>query len=218
MSGDADNPGLWLSISEIARRKGVANQTVHEKVSRLVAAGRLEKRPGKGREMLVDLAAYDQALGETTDLVHAQAAATRRGEPLDATPAIAPDAAAPGRTFTSAQTQKAVYDAGIRAIDFARERDKVLPIDGEHGVDQAMRALGGALVEAVRQMAYSAGRITSIAGKEGERGVRLAIKGLGRDLLRAYADALRELAAKGRGLEQLGGYAVDLPEPEAGEL
>jgi hypothetical protein len=48
MTDTNDDSGLWLSISEIARRKRVAPQTVHEKVKRLVDAGRLELRPGKG--------------------------------------------------------------------------------------------------------------------------------------------------------------------------
>jgi hypothetical protein len=218
-----DDPGLWISLSEIARRRRVSLPTIFEKVKRLEGAGKLEVRPGKGREKLVNLAAYDAALGETTDLSAAQAAATVRGEPFDAPPlaepaALAPEpAATPGRTFSTAQAAKAQYDAGIRAIDFARERDKVLPIDGEHGVDAAMQALGGAIVAAANRQHYAAAQITSIALKEGERGVRQALKKLSRDLLAAYCDALRELVAKGKGLEQLGGYAVELPDATEGE-
>jgi hypothetical protein len=209
-----DDPALWLSISEVARRKGLAVPTVFEKAKRLERDGKIEIRPGERGRKLINLAQYDRALGETTDLARSQAAATTRGELLDE-PAAPPGAApAPGRSFTSAQTSKALYDAGIRAIDFAAARDKVLPIDGDHGVAQAMREVADELVQAIGRMHLAAGEINSIAGKEGERGVRLAIKRLGRDVLAAYAAALRRLVEKGKGLEQLGGYPVELPEPD----
>ena len=43
-----DDPALWISISELARRKGISQQSVSERISRL--GDKIELRPGRGRD------------------------------------------------------------------------------------------------------------------------------------------------------------------------
>jgi biotin operon repressor len=54
--------GDWLSMSEIARRRGVSRAAICMQVNKLHAAGVLEVRRGNGR-CLVDVRAYEAATG-----------------------------------------------------------------------------------------------------------------------------------------------------------
>jgi biotin operon repressor len=204
--------GLWVSLSEVARRKGVSVAAVWKRVQRLLRDGKIELRPGRGRERLVNLAAYDRAVGETTDLTRQRGADMARGLPLDGEP-IAPPAgtAAGGQTFSAAQRQSMVYQAGLRALEFGERRGALLPIDGEHGVARAARAAGDALVAAVARLPLRAGELVAVASTHGEVGVRRLLKEIGRELLAVYAKSLSEIAASANDAD--GGFEIDLPEP-----
>jgi DNA-binding GntR family transcriptional regulator len=54
--------GNWLSMSEIARRRGVSRAAICMQVNKLNAAGMLEVRRGNGL-CLVDVRAYEAATG-----------------------------------------------------------------------------------------------------------------------------------------------------------
>jgi hypothetical protein len=58
-----DDPALWISISELARRKGISQQAVSERIGRL--GSKIELRPGRGRERLVNIAQFDQLTATT---------------------------------------------------------------------------------------------------------------------------------------------------------
>lgn len=57
---------LWVSISELARRKGKSKQAVSKRVKRLRDSGTITVRED-GSEVLVNIVEYDRAIGETTD-------------------------------------------------------------------------------------------------------------------------------------------------------
>lgn len=63
----AVDPGLWVSISELARLKGKSKQAISKRVKRLVESQALETRSGEGGEVLVNRVAFDRAVGENTD-------------------------------------------------------------------------------------------------------------------------------------------------------
>jgi hypothetical protein len=58
-----DGDGTWLSMSEIARRRGVTRAAICMQVNKLHAAGVLEVRRGNGHKCLVDVRAYEAATG-----------------------------------------------------------------------------------------------------------------------------------------------------------
>jgi len=206
--------GLWVSLSEVARRKGVSVAAVWKRVQRLLRDGKIELRPGRGRERLVNLAAYDRAVGETTDFARQRGADMARGLPLDGEPIAPPVGAGAGgvRTFTEAQRQTAIYSAGLRSLEYGERRGNLLPIQGEHGVAKAAQLAGEALTAAVARLPLRAGELVAVASTDGEVGVRRLLKSIGGGLLKTFAKSLNEIAAQAD--DAGGGFVIDLPEPE----
>lgn len=223
---DSGGSGLWLTISAIAARKSVTKQTISERVARLVREGKLRTRPGRGNAKLVDLAEYDRAVGETTDLIREQAAATLRhrageaqpsphrggdlGAPANGAPALEP-------TFSDAQKQKAFYDAGIRALDYAERTGEVLPINGPNGVAAAMAVAGTKILTAIARLQTHAAELATAVAKEGETGARRVLKQMEHDLRQEIGRVLRVLEKDGRQQESDGRCEIDiaLPSDEA---
>ena len=124
---DADG-GLWLSISDLATRKGVTKQTIAERVARFEAAGRVQTRPGKGRTKLVNVAAYDRATGDLADFAKAQGAATRRN--ADPDDVAAPPAGAGGDpVYTREQARNMAYTADLKRMDIEERLGRLIPVD-----------------------------------------------------------------------------------------
>jgi hypothetical protein len=206
-----DDPALWISISELARRKGITQQSVSERISRL--AGKIELRPGKGRERLVNIAQFDQVTGENSFLPQTAAAATVRmleNAPL----ALAQPAAPGGRSISDVQREKLLYDTGLTALRYAQARGEVLPIDGEHGIEQATREIGDAFRQAVGRLHMRAAEAVAVGAKDGVIGMRALLKSAERDILRSLATALAAIGDKGKAIEAAGGFAVDLALPD----
>jgi hypothetical protein len=213
MDGPDQLDGLWLSISEVARRRNVTPAAVWKRCQRLLRDGKIEMRPGRGRERLVNLAAFDRAVGEVTDLARQRGADMVRGLPLDGESIAAPaGTAAGGQTFSAAQRQSMVYQAGLRSLEYGERRGALLPIDGEHGVAKAAQLAGEALTAAVARLPLRAGELVAVGSAEGEIGVRRLLKDIGRELLAVYAKSLNEIAAAANDAD--GGFVIDLPEPE----
>lgn len=61
-----ENSDLWVSISELARIKRKSKQSVSKRVKKLVDGKVLTVRR-EGSEILVNIVAYDRAIGEHTD-------------------------------------------------------------------------------------------------------------------------------------------------------
>jgi hypothetical protein len=206
-----DDPALWISISELARRKGISQQAVSDRISRL--GDKIELRPGRGRERLVNIAQFDQLTGDNSFLPQASAAATVRmlaDEPL--APAL--PAAPGGKTISEVQREKLLYDTGLTALKYAEARGEVLPIAGDHGVEQASREIGDAFRQAVGRLHMRAAEIAAVAAKDGVAGVRARLKSAERDILRSLATALAAVGDKGKAIEASGGFAVDLALPD----
>ena len=206
-----DDPALWISISELARRKGISQQAVSERIGRL--GSKIELRPGRGRERLVNIAQFDQLTGDNSFLPQTAAAATVRmleNAPL----ALAQPVALGGRTISDVQREKLLYDTGLTALEFAEARSEVLPIAGEHGIEQATRELGDAFRQAVGRLHMRAAEAVAVGAKDGVIGMRALLKSAERDILRSLATALAAIGDKGKAIEATGGFAVDLALPD----
>jgi hypothetical protein len=211
----ADDPALWVSFSELARRKGITPQSVSERIARL--GNKIELRPGRGRERLVNIAQFDQVTGENSFLPQTAAAATVRmlaENPLALAQPAASSAAPGGRSISDVQREKLLYDTGLTALKFAEARSEVLPIGGEHGIEQATRELGDAFRQAVGRLHMRAAEAVAVGAKDGVIGMRALLKSAERDILRSLSTALAAIGEKGKAIEAAGGFAVDLSLPD----
>jgi hypothetical protein len=163
MAENGDEPGgapvLWMSISQIARLRGVKPQSIHEKVVRLVDSGLLQTRPGRGRERLIDVAQFDRAVGENRervtvrDEVEAQASPRAPAESDPSTRRVVlrgddlePDAprAAEFSGLTRAKTATEVYRARLAQLEYEERVGRLVPIDE---VSRATAAFGEVFVK-----------------------------------------------------------------------
>lgn len=120
--------GHWVSVSELAKMKGISRQTASEKVSRLEKEGRLSTRMN-GRLRMVELATYDRLVGQVGDAAREIGAATKK---------TTDDASGNGGALRDAQTEKAKYETRLKALDFAERSGQVVPLKGEHGIEGAL--------------------------------------------------------------------------------
>lgn len=197
--------GVWVTYAELARRRGVSRAAITKRVNRLAAERRIETR-AEGSSRLVELASFDRAVGETGDAVKAIAAETARvrrggGRPDDA--GGAEQGRMPG-TLAAAQTERAQYEARLKALDFAERQRLVLPIRGEHGVETAVTAIGIALARDADGLARWADEIATAVSKDGVAGARRVLKEIGVRFRETFAASLAALAADGEAAEKAG--------------
>jgi len=191
--------GIWLTISELARKKGVDKSTISVRVSALEEEGRITTRKGAGKTKLVELAEYDQAVGETTDLSKAQAAATARANRLD--DAAASDGSVAGdATLREAQRQKLFYEARTKALEYGRQTGQLVAIDR---VNSVIAEVGEAIRQPISQLPLHADEINAAAVRDGPAGVRSLLKEIAFNLSKAISAALGKLNLAGAGGEEI---------------
>lgn len=194
---DADGGGVWVTCAELASRKGVSRQAASKRVSQLERDGKIQTRR-EGKNRLVDLVAYDRAVGEVGDAIKEQSAAAAREK---ATPAL-----------RDAQTDRARYEARIKALDLAERMGGVLPIGGKHGVEEAVKEIGMALARDADGLMRYADEIATAVSKDGVNGARRVLKEIGNRFRTTFAGSLTKIANAGREAEAAGPIETLLPE------
>lgn len=171
--------GAWVSITELAKLKGLGKAAISERVAGFVAKGLLSTKPGKGKVKLVNLAAFDRVAGETTDLAKAAGAETKRqhAAPLPSDP-LAP-------IYTAEQARDMAYRAEMRRMDLEERQGKILQVAD---VAAAVTMAGEAIVRAIDQLPSLADDIAAAVAQSGAAGART--------LLKAKARETRELMAR----------------------
>jgi hypothetical protein len=198
--------GLWLSVTELALRKGVRKSTISEKVKRLVEAGRLTTKPGLGKVKLVNVAQYDLAIGEVGDGAREQGAATKRENARPAAPR-SPD----GGKFRDEQTREKAYAADLKFIELERARGNLLPVaDFEPLAEDAANRIG----EIIDGLQARDSELTAIAIKEGENGMRAALKRITRSQRSAIATAMKDMASAARARSASAAASVPVHQPD----
>jgi len=211
---DAGDSGLWLPLGEIASRRGVTKQAMSKRLARLVARGAAVPTRRRGRRLLVDVAALDHALGDDSLAPQERAAATVRRMLAEEPPPLATPAPMGGKTIIEVQREKLLYDTGLTALKYAEARGEVLPIGGDHGIEQATREIGDAFRQAVVRLHMRAAEAVAVGAKDGVIGMRALLKSAERDILRSLATALAAIGDKGKAIEAAGGFGVDLALPD----
>lgn len=185
--------GLWLSVTELAERRGVRKSTISEKVKRLVEDGLLTTKPGKGNMKLINVAQYDVAIGNVGDGAKEQGAATK------AATAIENDTPSPrssdGGRFRDEQTREKAYTADLKFIELERLRGNLLPVAE---FDAVAEEAAGRIADVVDGLLARDSELTGIAVKEGENGMRSALKRIARGQREQIVKAMKEMAAAAR--------------------
>jgi hypothetical protein len=201
MTADVDaEGGVWVTCADLAKRKGISRQAATKRVGQLEAAGKIETRRD-GRTRLVDLAAYDKAVGEVGDAVKEQAAATTRERSKAASPVM-----------RDAQTERAQYEARLKALDLAERQGQLLPIAGAHGIEAAASEIGDILARDLDGLVRHAEDILTAGTKDGVVGARRVLKDIANRTRSKVAEALAHLAAKGEEAEREGPIETLLPD------
>jgi hypothetical protein len=119
----ADGAGGWVTISELARLRGVDKAAISRRVARLEAAGALTTRPGPHGTKLVNVAEFDRTVETTGDAVRAangrMAGAARDGLAV----------ASAGLVLSRAQANKTSAQARLAQLDLAQRLGQLLPIE-----------------------------------------------------------------------------------------
>lgn len=178
---DLLDDGLWETVADLARRKGIARQSLHERVDRLAADGLISVRR-QGRTKLINVAEYDRAVGQVGDAFKESAAETRAGVDSGETP--------PSPALRDHQARAAQYTADLKFLDLEERLGRLVPIDE---VKTAGVRIGEAVVSIIGRLPTYAEGIAAIAAKDGLLGVRGAFKEIERDMRIAIAKAIGEI-------------------------
>ncbi|MCH4560346.1 MarR family transcriptional regulator [Mesorhizobium jarvisii] len=195
---DGEESGLWLTLAEVARRRGVSRAAISKRVKRLVAQGSIQTRPGPGDSVLVELAAFDLATNETTPIDEPAQAVTQHFRRSSKPQGPAAD--------------KVRYEAQLRRLDYEERVKKLVPI--KH-VEDAMVRAGEVIVRAI-DLSNFAGDLMA-AAREGEPAVRRKLREIGDRIRRQAAEALVLLATEGKAQERAGGVEFDLGDIDGRE-
>lgn len=190
--GDA---GVWVTIAELARRKGISKQAASKRVDRLEKDGHLStRRNGRNRE--VELATYDHVVGQVGDAFKEQAAETGRD--------IRGEQQQPQQSgLRDAQTDRARYDAQLKALELAERQGLVVPLRGEHGLETGLVKVTEALI---RDLGAPLNWVSEImqAAAQGEGALRRLLRNKVRDQRATMAQNLAKLAGEAAEAEKSG--------------
>jgi DNA-binding MarR family transcriptional regulator len=199
---DAGAGGVWVTCADLARRRGVSRAAITKRVNKLVADGLIAVRED-GASRLVDVVSFDRAIGETGDAIKEQAAATRKA-------AAGGAAGKPGAAMRDAQTERAQYEARMKALDLAERERQVLPIKGPHGIEAAAIRIATVLARDLDGMAARADEVATAVSREGVAGARRVLKEIAFRMRQSLAASLAEIAADGEAAEREGPIEADL--------
>jgi hypothetical protein len=179
-----DAEGYWLSVTELARLRGVDKAAISRRAKRYEEQGLLTPRAGKGGVKLICVAEFDRAAGQATDAVR-----ELNGSAGGA--AAAPAAALPGDpTLAKQQARRAGYDADLKQLELQERLGELVRVAD---VQEAIVVLSENFVRAIEQMPARAEEGFAEATKGGLAGFRAFLRALAngvRDTLERDLEAL----------------------------
>ena len=190
-TGGDDALGLWVTIAELAEMRGLARQVMYRKVDRLIEQGALQVRTGKRGVKYVSPAEFDVAVGRIADLAREQGALTRRQVDADVeVPAIP---ASDGATYTREQARRMQYQADLSRLELEEKLGSLVRVDR---LQAGVAACGAAIVQVLDRLPQASNDLAIAAAKDGEHGLRAALKALAVSLRADIATALTAIAVK----------------------
>ncbi len=175
-------PGFWLSISDLAKQRGVSKQAVSRRAERLQAQGLLSRRSGPRGAVLINVAEFDRATGEATDIVRAT-----NGAPKGAN----------GRSqiYSHEQARRAGYDADLKKLELDEKLRKLIPVEE---VVLALHRVADVMVRVIDNLPSRADDVALAVAANGEAGARKALKTAAYDWRVALAEAIEAFLASER--------------------
>jgi DNA-binding MarR family transcriptional regulator len=164
-----DLDGFWLSVTELARQRGVDKAAISRRAKRYEEQGLLHPRVGKGGAKMINVAEFDRAAGEATDAVRelngsqggaaAVSVATAPGDPV----------------LAREQARRASYDADLKKLELEERLGELVPVAA---VQEAIVTLSENFVRALDQIPSRAEEGFAEAGKGGLAGFRAFLRSL----------------------------------------
>jgi hypothetical protein len=105
--------------------------------------------------------------------------------------------------YRDAQTERAKYDAQLKALDLAERQGQLIPLRGEHGLETALVRVTEALL---RDLGAPLNWVSEIleASREGEPALRRVLRNKVREQRTAMAQTLAKLAGEAAEAEKAG--------------
>lgn len=177
-----------MSLSDLARERGVSKQVISKNLQRWADAGRAVPTRKEGKSLLVKVAEYDAARGEIGDLARQAGEATKKGAAPDDLPTADPDAP----VYTREQARAKQYEADIKEIELAKLRGELVEVVQ---LRDAATDAAEAMLRAIDQVPSRAEEIAA-AAKIPVAQARQFLKSVTRDLRQRATDVFAGLAAK----------------------
>jgi hypothetical protein len=191
---------LWLSISALARRKGVRKSAVSKRAARFGREGLIHQRRGPVNSKEVNLEEFERACAQATDEIRAQngRAAKQRhrvianptGERNASSHVVPVDLGAASSdppTLAKEQVKRAQADAELKRMEVEERRGKLIKVSK---VEDALVAAGEKIVRVIDQLPTYAGDLATAVAKGGGPALRVALKDIARRMRTAIADSL----------------------------
>jgi DNA-binding MarR family transcriptional regulator len=174
--------GYWLSVSELARLRGVDKAAISRRAKRYEEQGLLKPKAGRGGVKLICVAEFDRAAGMATDAVRELNGAGGGAAP-------APVAATAGDpVLPREQARRAAYDADLKKLDLDERLGKLLPVED---VEHAMVECAEAMVRIIDQVPGRAEEVAAAVASDGTAGARTFLRDFARDLRTRLAQEMR---------------------------
>ncbi|MCX5513432.1 winged helix-turn-helix domain-containing protein [Kaistia algarum] len=186
-----------VSVSELARIKGVSQPAISKRLKRFVESGLITTRTEDGRTM-VNLAAWDSVTQEATDpakIVARETVARVRGrrstEPDDVSEPGSKDP-----TYTQELTRKAGYDADLKEIEIGRLQGRLRDVVD---IQTSAAKVGELMVRDLEQLPSFADDLAGALAAGGVQALREELKRRVRAIREGMARNLANLAAGATG-------------------
>lgn len=192
----AGPPPDAIAMSALARKKGIAKQTLSERLAGYERRGLIRTWPGPNRAKLLLEDDWDRLTGSVADQAKLVGAATRKGEALPPAPAAgeAARADAPSGGYADEQKREKAAKADLAELDRDLKFGKALPIER---VEAAAVRVGEDLARQIGQLPLEAEAVHAAGQKDGVHGTRVALKALAARWLQGVAENMARLAAAG---------------------
>ena len=178
-------PPGWLTISDLARERGVDKAAISRRVARLETIGQLSTRP-HGQAKIVNVEEFDRACAATVDAV-------REMNGRSATAALSAPAAPAigGPILANEQARRASFDAELKRLDLAERLGRLVEIES---VRFNIEECALELVRTIDQLPSRADALAAVMTKDGVTGLRTALRGLAREMRVSLAHAAERFA------------------------
>lgn len=205
-TNDADGADDLISLTEVAKLRGLGTSAVQSRVGAWARAGAIETVK-RGRQRLVRLSDFDRLVAESGGLQQMAMWRTRRAMALDGD----------GESLGTLQKRKAAADTELKVLEIAKRRGALVPLTGPQGVETAARQAGGAVLRSLDTIPGHADDLARAAKSGGAPAVRVALKKMVKGLRAAAATAMTELASIGQAAEAAGEVSVGVDLDEASD-